>query len=325
MKALLLLALAGMALAAPMDNDWGWQEFKREYQKTYSAQEEPHRYSIYRETLRFIDETNSKNLTFQVGVNQFADLTDAEFKQYYLGFSYESKPEKSSGSTFLPANFAVLPEEVDWRTKGYVTPIKNQGMCGSCWSFSATGSLEGQHFKKTGKLVSLSEQNLVDCSTKEGNHGCKGGLMDFAFNYVQKNGGIDTEASYPYTARDGTCKFKESSVGATCSGHVDVTPKRSEEALQKAVAEIGPISVAIDASSRYFRTYKSGVLIDRACSSVRLDHGVLAIGYGTLDGQAYWLVKNSWGTSWGDEGFIKMARNHDNMCGIADDASYPLV
>ena len=175
-----------------------------------------------------------------------------------------------------------------------------------------------------GNLVSLSEQNLVDCSKKEGDHGCEGGLMDFAFEYVEKNGGIDTEESYPYKGKDGKCKFTEANVGAKCTGKVDIK-KGSEADLQKAVAEVGPISVAIDASSKEFRFYKSGVLNDHKCSSKKLDHGVLAVGYGTLSGDDYWLVKNSWGKSWGAKGYIMMSRNKDNQCGIATAASYPLM
>ena len=176
----------------------------------------------------------------------------------------------------------------------------------------------------TGKLVSLSEQNLVDCSTAEGNMGCMGGLMDQAFQYVIKNKGIDTETAYPYEAVDDKCTFKSQSVGAKMTDFTDVE-SGSESALQSAVATVGPISVAIDASSMTFQFYSSGVYDDTECGNQQenLDHGVTAVGYGTLNGKDYWLVKNSWDTTWGEQGYIQMSRNKDNQCGIATDASFP--
>ncbi|KAG0410025.1 hypothetical protein HPB47_012847, partial [Ixodes persulcatus] len=207
--------------------------------------------------------------------------------------NYKDQPRE--GSTYLePENIEdfSLPKTVDWRTKGAVTPVKNQGQCGSCWAFSATGSLEGQHFRKTGSMVSLSEQNLVDCSIDFGNNGCEGGLMDNAFKYIRANKGIDTEKSYPYNGTDGTCHFKKSAVGATDSGFVDIR-QGSETQLKKAVATVGPISVAIDASHQSFQFYSDGVYDEPECDSEALDHGVLVVGYGTFNGTDYWLVKNS--------------------------------
>ena len=201
--------------------------------------------------------------------------------------------------------------------------------CGSCWAFSAVASLEGQHFKASGKLVSLSEQNLVDCSQAQGNQGCNGGLMDQAFAYIKSNNGIDTEDSYPYTATDQTCAFSAANVGATDTGFTDVKAG-SEDDLVNAIATVGPISVAIDASHSSFQLYKKGIYYERACSSSQLDHGVTAVGYGVAKNalgkdEDIYIVKNSWGTSWGDQGYIMMSRNKKNNCGIATMSSFPTV
>merc|ERR1712003_65348 len=254
---------------------------------------------------------HSGEKSYFLKMNHYGDLLHHEFTGAMNGYDFTAKkllraqPDNDRVTWIAPEN-VELPAEVDWRTQGYVTPVKNQGQCGSCWAFSTTGSLEGQHFKKTGKLVSLSEQNLVDCSTKFGNHGCNGGLMDYAFKYIKSNGGIDTEESYPYKAKNGKCHFSKSDVGATDTGFVDI-PEGDEAALQKAVATVGPISVAIDASHFSFQFYHSGVYNEKHSSSSQLDHGVLAVGYGTYQGTAYWLVQNSWGPSWGMKGYIRKA------------------
>merc|ERR1719305_195314 len=262
---------------------------------------------------------------YQLEMNHYGDLLTHEFQGMMNGYRMDLKQNGTGllGATYIsPAN-VQLPKNVDWRTSGAVTPVKNQGQCGSCWAFSATGSLEGQHFKKTGKLVSLSEQNLVDCEKQD--FGCMGGLMAHAFAYIEKNNGIDTESSYPYTAKTGKkCLFKPKDVGATLQSYKTI-PTGKEDELQKAVASVGPVSVAIDASQRSFHFYKKGVYYEPDCSSIRLDHGVLAVGYGTDTGKDYWLVKNSWGTTWGMEGYIQMSRNRKNNCGIATAACYPQV
>ncbi|XP_026142028.1 cathepsin L1-like isoform X1 [Carassius auratus] len=265
--------------------------------------------------------------TYRLGMTYYADMSNEEYRQvaFHGCLGSMNNTKARGGATFFRLKDAVVvPSSVDWRDKGYVTDVKDQKDCGSCWAFSATGSLEGQTFKKTGKLVSLSEQQLVDCSGSFGNMGCGGGLMDQAFQYIKSNGGLDTEESYPYEAIDDQCRFNPSNVGATCTGYVDVT-SGDESALQEAVATIGPISVAIDAGHSSFQLYESGIYNEPDCSSSDLDHGVLAVGYGSSNGEDYWIVKNSWGVGWGDKGYIMMSRNKSNQCGISTAASYPLV
>lgn len=324
---LLSVVLAGPGpLAFNAELDSYWQSYKETYNKKYDDMHEVIRRSIWESNLKSIRQHNLEadmgQHGFTLGTNEYSDMTHDEFVAQMNG--HQGNQTARKGSLFMsPSNYQT-PDHVDWRKQGYVTPVKNQGQCGSCWAFSATGSLEGQHFKKSGKLVSLSEQNLVDCSGKYGNQGCNGGLMDQAFAYIKDNHGIDTETSYPYEAEDDKCRFKPADVGATDSGYVDIA-SGDEDALMKAVATVGPISVAIDASHFSFQLYRHGIYKERKCSPRNLDHGVLVVGYGVLDGEAYWLVKNSWGKSWGMDGYIMMARNNNNMCGIATQASYPLV
>jgi cathepsin L len=315
MQALLALAaLAVLAAAHP-----SWKEFKQLYGKVYSNdQEEYFREMIYHSNVDYIKEHNKQGLSWTLGVNEFADLAHSEFAAKYL-----QKPNTVEIPDFIEndVDVSALPSLVDWRTKGYVTPIKNQGQCGSCWSFSTTGSVEGQHFAATGKLVSLSEQNLMDCSTAEGNEGCNGGLMTQAFEYIIKNNGIDTEASYPYLGVDGKCHYSAANKGASITGYTSI-PSGSVASLQNASATIGPISVAMDAGLNSFQLYKSGVYDPKGCSSTSLDHGVLVVGYNTGVSEAYWIVKNSWGTTWGMAGYFEIAQAN-NECGLATMASYP--
>merc|ERR1711936_813029 len=330
MKTILSLALLLAVSAAHPDYSDSWSEFKLKYNKNYQSEEdETYRQSVWTSTVEMISEHNAEfeagEHTFNIGENELADLTPDEIKERMNGLVFPTDSEEDGGVMVTESELAQLNKTVDWRAKGYVTEVKNQAHCGSCWAFSATGSMEGAHFKSTGKLVSLSEQNLIDCSRKEHNLGCLGGLMDNAFKYVIANHGIDTEASYPYNATTGkTCKFNQTNIGATISSFKDI-PRNSEMDLQKASATIGPISVGIDASRPTFHFYKSGVYHDHKCSSTHLDHGVLVVGYGTEENKDYWLVKNSWGATWGEKGYVKMARNKKNACGIATQASYPVV
>lgn len=362
MKLLILVAalVAAASAASIVDPtmDLYWQAFKDQHNKQYATEdEETQRRLIWEDNVKFINRHNLEaslgKHTYTVKMNKFGDLTNKEFVAMMNGFNKTQGMQRKPGSLFLAPSNVQIPDSVDWRTQGYVTPIKDQGQCGSCWAFSAVASLEGQHFKQSGSLVSLSEQNLVDCSRKFGNMGCDGGLMDQAFEYIKSNKGIDTESTYPYKAvviitffiniffifilfwslifdisilwKDQKCKFNPANVGATDTGYTDIT-SGDENALATAIATVGPISVAIDASQDSFQFYSSGIYSDPDCSSTQLDHGVTAVGYGSQGkGQDFYIVKNSWGTSWGDSGYIMMARNTNNMCGIATMASYPLV
>lgn len=307
-----------------------WYEFKQAHGKSYESKEEENlRFAVFHANKKMIEEHNQlyeQGLhSYKMRVNKFADLMAEEFVGMMNGYHQHKKVRGEAPTHLRLLPEVKLPSSIDWRTKGAVTPVKDQGQCGSCWAFSSTGSLEGQHFRKTGRLVSLSEQNLVDCSGSFGNDGCDGGLMDDAFKYVKANGGIDTEASYPYQAEDEPCRFNKQDIGATDVGYMDI-PEGDEQALKEAVAIHGPVSIAIDASQSSFQFYQSGIYDDPNCSSTQLDHGVLAVGYGTDDsGRDYWLVKNSWSEKWGDQGYIKIARNEDNVCGVASSASFPLV
>jgi cathepsin L len=319
--AALCLVSAALALQSESDYQFLFGKWMKHHQKSYGALEFQQRFGIWKANFDYVHAHNAKNLSFTMSVNHFADLTNKEFNALYKGVSINKVPMLAH--THVPA--PGLPASVDWRTRGVVTQVKNQGQCGSCWSFSSTGSIEGAHAIATGSLVSLSEQNLVDCSTAQGNQGCNGGLMDYAFQYVISNNGIDTESSYPYTATGpNQCQFSASNVGATIQNYQDVA-SGSESALQQAVGTVGPVSVAIDASHDSFQFYSGGVYNEPACSSTQLDHGVLSVGYGNYQGTDYWLVKNSWGASWGLNGYIMMSRNQNNQCGIATSASYPCV
>uniref|UniRef100_A0A668VP29 Cathepsin L.1 n=1 Tax=Oreochromis aureus TaxID=47969 RepID=A0A668VP29_OREAU len=299
-------------------------------EKSYDSEsDEAHRKQVWLNNRKFVLMHNilaDQGLkSYRLGMTHFADMDNEEYKQLVsqgcLHTFNASLPQRGSAFLGLPEGHD-LPDTVDWRDKGYVTEVKDQKQCGSCWAFSTTGVLEGQHFRKTGKLVSLSEQQLMDCSHSFGNNGCNGGSVKRALQYIQANGGIDTETSYPYKAK--RCRYKPDGIGAKCNGYVHVKPS-NEETLKKAVATIGPISVGIDASRHSFQFYQSGVYDDPDCSKTVLDHGALAVGYGTENGHDYWLIKNSWGLRWGDKGYIKMSRNKSNQCGIASQASYPLV
>ncbi|XP_047316363.1 low-temperature-induced cysteine proteinase-like [Impatiens glandulifera] len=296
--------------------------------KFYNAiGEKERRFQIFKDNLHFINDHNADNHTYKLGLTRFADLTNEEYRSMYLGGRFENHRRLSSlrsSDRYLPKVGDSLPESVDWRKEGAVPEIKDQGSCGSCWAFSTIAAVEGINKIVTGELLSLSEQELVDCDTFY-NAGCNGGLMDYAFEFIINNGGIDTEQDYPYLGIDGTCDtYRKNAKVVTIDDYEDV-PINDENALLKAVAN-QPISVAIEAGGRAFQLYESGIFTGKCGTS--LDHGVAAVGYGSENGKDYWIVRNSWGKSWGENGYIRMERNVPHVtsgkCGIAMEASYPI-
>jgi len=300
-----------------------WLEFKANFGKAYNGdKEEAVRFSIFKENLDYITSTNAKNLTFTLGVGPFADLKVEEFlaeftgaqkpSSLYMGVQHLGEHDTAS---------LLTPSAVDWTTKGVVTPVKNQGHCGSCWSFSTTGALEGAYGVATGKLVSLSEQQFVDCS---GQGGCSGGWPYEAFEWVESQA-VCTETSYPYHAVQSSCRSSSCTPGiqrGDVTGYKTVS--KSVDGLMSAVAQ-QPVSITVQAGGD-MQHYRSGVLMGY-CSG-QINHAVLAVGYGTESSQDYWKVKNSWGESWGDHGYFLLERGAGGdgaYCVLQDSPSYPVV
>ncbi|KAM9309803.1 cathepsin K [Pholidichthys leucotaenia] len=324
---LLLLAASALAHLDEVSLDSQWEQWKSTHQKEYNGLgEEAIRRTIWEKNLRMIEAHNQEAAldihSFEMGMNHLGDMTSEEVAEKMTGLQVPMSRD-GSFTVALDGRLSRIPKSVDYRKKGMVSPVKDQGSCGSCWAFSSAGALEGQLAKKTGQLIELSPQNLVDC-VKE-NDGCGGGYMTNAFEYVEENGGIDSEEVYPYVGEQGPCRYNSSGMAAECKGYKEI-PKGNEHALAVALFKAGPVSVGIDATQQTFQFYRRGIYYDRNCNPDDINHAVLAVGYGvTPKGKKYWIVKNSWSESWGNKGYVLMARNRGNLCGIANLASYPIM
>uniref|UniRef100_A0AC35UB01 Pept_C1 domain-containing protein n=1 Tax=Rhabditophanes sp. KR3021 TaxID=114890 RepID=A0AC35UB01_9BILA len=325
--AFITLALCLTIKANPIIQEQEWDLYKTEFRKAYANSiEDKFRKNIFLKQLQLVQTSNEKyskgEITFEMEINAFSDHTKSEL-QALKGLKRTST-SLSSAIIWTPESNITVPSSVDCRKLGLVTEVKDQGKCGSCFIFSAIGALEGQHKKSTGKLVSLSEQNVLDC---KGADQCEGGWPSDVYQFINTEKGVDTEVSYPYKASESQCRFKNAKVGATCKYDFFQIKVGDEIALKAAIFSAGPISIGIDANHASFFGYKSGIWSEPDCSSTQLDHAVLAVGYGTCQktGKDYYIVKNSWNKSWGLKGYFLLERNAGNKCGVATLATFPKV
>ena len=295
-----------------------WTQWKQTQGKSYgNNSEEQYRFGVFTENYAKVNTFNAQGETSRLALNQFADLTQVEFKNIYLGYKKPAFMKSSMVARFDTSN---LRSSVNWVTSGAVGAVKDQGQCGSCWAFSAVAATESANYlgRHLSSVPSYSEQQLVDCAGGSyGNQGCNGGLMDQAFEYI-KTHPLANESDYGYTARDGTCSYTSGT--GSISTYTDVTPNSPDQL--RAALNTSPVSVAIEADTSVFQFYTSGVITSSSCGQ-QLDHGVTAVGYGTEGGDDYFLVRNSWGASWGASGYVKIGASSSNVCGILSQPSFP--
>ena len=301
-----------------------FEKFKNKFNKKYeSKDEEEKRKTNFKHNHRHIQSANRANSKFKLAHNHFSDMSQVELRRR-RGKLYS--PGYNGGLPYVSSRNVKIPFFHDWRLHGAVNPVKDQAVCGSCWSFGTSGTLEGTYFVKTGHLVRVSEQQLIDCSWQQGDNGCDGGEDFRAYEYIQRAGGIALAEDYGnYLGQDGKCHDSQVPKAVEIDGFYNVTPYNTR-ALEAALVENGPITVAIDASPRSFTFYSRGVYSDVNCKNKpdELDHQVLVVGYGSLNGERYWLVKNSWSTYWGNDGYVLISQR-DNMCGVTTSPTFPRI
>ncbi|XP_019368053.1 PREDICTED: digestive cysteine proteinase 2-like [Gavialis gangeticus] len=303
-----------------------FHHYKTRFGKSYGGEWElEHRKHVFTHNMRYVHSKNRANLPYKLALNHLADRTLEEVA-VLRGRLRSGKP--NNGQPFPSEMYTglILPESLDWRLYGAVTPVKDQAVCGSCWSFATTGAMEGALFLKTGELTPLSQQVLIDCSWGFGNYACDGGEEWQAYEWIMRHGGIASTESYgAYRGQNGLCHYNQSELLAKMTGYVNIT-SGNITAVKAAIYKHGPVAISIDASHRSFSFYSNGVYYEPKCGNKpgQLDHAVLAVGYGVLQGELYWIVKNSWSTYWGNDGYILMSMK-DNNCGVATDATYPIL
>jgi len=305
-----------LKVSSPVES--AWTHWKQTQGKSYgNNSEEQYRFGVFTDNYAKVQKFNASGELAKLALNKFADMTQVEFKNMYLGYKKPAFMKSNMVARFSTEN---LKSSKNWVTEGAVGAVKDQGQCGSCWAFSAVSSTESANYlgRHLTSVPSYSEQQLVDCAGGSyGNMGCNGGLMDQAFEYI-KTHPLANESDYPYTAQDGTCSY--SSGTGSVSAYTDVTPN-SPDQLRAALNQ-QPVSVAIEADSYVFQLYSTGVITSSGCGQ-QLDHGVTAVGYGTEGSNDYFLVRNSWGASWGDQGYVKIGASSSNVCGILSQPSFP--
>jgi len=323
MKLLLLSAVLGLSLASQANYaKYQFASFKEKYGKQYNSRAEHDlRFNIFKAYLAKMEEHNKSGATWWMAVNQFSDFTEAEFESLYLG-GYKRMPSSGVGgpSNMVVKSAAELPDSVDWREKGAVTPVKNQGGCGSCWAFAATETIESFAQIETGVLPVLSAQQVTSCTPNTlqcgGNGGCQGSIPQLAFSYIQLFGHV-TDDDYPYNAHTGTCEYDfQNTVPVVGITGYNTLEANNQDAVMTHLAEVGPLAIAVAASP--MQGYGGGVF--NGCSytsNIVLNHAVQLVGYGS-DAKSgdYWIVRNSWGAGWGEHGYIRLARDATAQCGV---------